>query len=148
MKSDNFKNDVYYSRKDSEDKAGIWSANLGYKFSDKAQLWGAYAKNSKADDFDNSWQAQFDYGIYDDAAKKGNWSVYAAYRKYGANVSFTPTGDGIDRGIKGWEVGANYAIMKNVGLRAIYADGEVIDPNGVKLDADYKKIFGRVEFFW
>ena len=153
MKSDNFaygfSDDVAYhtgySKKLDEDKASIWSVNAGYKFSDKAQLWGAYAVNSKADDLDKSWQAEFDYGNYDDAAKKGNWSVYAAYRKYSDNVSLTPTGDGVARGVKGWEFGANYAIMKNVGLRAIYADGKVIDTTP---KVDYRKIFGRVEFFW
>ena len=153
--SDNFRTDIYgltgansgatfYSKNGDEKKANIWSANLGYNFSDKAKVWGSYANNTKADTEDNAWQAEFDYGNYNDAAKKGNWSVYAAYRRMGTNASLFGTYDGIARGIKGWEVGASYAIMKNVGLRAIYADGDAIGNNKI----DYRKLFGRVEMFW
>ena len=155
LDSDNFRTDsfgrtginsgaVLYSDKGDEDSANIWSANLGYKFSDKAKLWGSYAQNTKADTEDNAWQTEFDYGNYNDAAKKGNWSVYAAYRRMGTNTSLFGTYDGIARGVKGWEVGASYAIMKNVGLRAIYADGEAIGNSNI----DYRKLFGRVEMFW
>ena len=103
----------------------------------------SYAKNSEADVEDKAYQAQFDYGDYSDASKKGQWSVYGAYRKLGANTSLFGTYDGIARGVKGWEVGASYAVMKNVGVRAIYANGETISGK-----QDYKKLFGRVEFFW
>ena len=51
-----------YSKNDKEDDANIWSVNAGYKFGRKAQLWGAYASNTKADYEDNSWQALFKYG--------------------------------------------------------------------------------------
>ena len=155
LDSDNFRVDdngftglgsgaTFYNKDGDEDSASIWSANLGYKFSEKAKLWGSYAKNTKADFQDNAWQAEFDYGDYNNASKKGQWGVYAAYRKMGVNTSLFGTYDGIARGVKGWEVGANYAIMKNVGLRAIYADGEAVDDDNI----DYKKLFGRIEFFW
>ena len=49
------------------DKADIWSVNAGYRFSDRASLWGAYAKNTKAEYQSDAWQAEFDYGTYKDA---------------------------------------------------------------------------------
>ena len=143
LNSDNFRT-LAYSKDGRDDDANIWSANLGYNFSDKAKLWGSYANNIKADYEDNAWQAQFDYGDYNNASKKGQWSVYGAYRKMGRNTSLFGTYDGIARGVKGWEIGASYAIMKNVGLRAIYANGEVIENS----DIDYEKLFGRIEMFW
>ena len=153
--SDNFRTDSYgntgatsgatmYNKNGDEKKANIWSANLGYKFSDKAKVWGSYASNNKADYEDNAWQAEFDYGDYDNASKKGQWGIYAAYRRMAINTSLFGTYDGIARGVKGWEVGVNYAIMKNVGLRAIYADGDAISNSNI----DYRKLFGRVEMFW
>ena len=53
------------------------------------------------------------------------------------------TYDGVQQGTKGWEIGAQYAIFKNVGILAKYFDGEQLD-NG----KDASKLFGRVEFFF
>ena len=126
-----------------ESKAQVWSVNAGYKFSDKATLWGAYANNTKADIEDNAWQAEFDYGTYNDAQDKGSWNVYAAYRKMGRGASFAGTYDGVMLGTKGIEVGAAYAPFKNIGLLVKYFKGETVT-GGV----DAEKLFGRVELFF
>ena len=140
MNSDDF---AAYSNDGKEDNADIWSANLGYKFDAKNTLWGSYANNTKADFQDNAWQIEYDYGTYHDAADKGSWGWYGAYRRLGAGASLMGTYDGVQRGTKGWEIGAQYAIFKNVGLLAKYFDGKTIDG-----DQDASKLFGRVEFFF
>ncbi len=142
IKDEDFRTTLYH-RDTNTNKAAIFSANLGYNFSDKATLWGTYAHNSKADRQKNSWQAQFTYGDYHDAAKKGSWNAYLAYRKLGVNTSMHPTEDGVLHGTKGIEVGAAYAPFKNVGLLVKYFKGEYID-TGI----DAQKFFGRVEFFF
>ena len=139
---DDFKT-IVYSKHGREDTANIWSVNAGYKFSDKANLWGAYAKNTKADYEDYGWQAEMDYGTYGDNPEKGDWNVFAGYRRYGTNVSFAATTDDVLLGAKGWFVGASYAPMKNIGLIARYFNGDYITGGG-----DAEKLFGRVEFFF
>ena len=108
---------------------------------------GAYAKNTKANFEKDSWHAELDYGNYDDASEKGQWSIYGGYRKYGTNVSFAPTEDDALRGTRGWVVGASWAPMKNIGFLAKYFNGKYISAyDGGRGKAE--KIFGRVEFFF
>ncbi|MDY6350005.1 MAG: S-layer homology domain-containing protein [Selenomonas sp.] len=132
-----------YTHNNDEDSADIWSANLGYNFDAKNALWASYANNTKADEQDYAWQVEYDYGNYQDAANKGSWGWYGAYRRLGQNASLMGTYDGVQQGTKGWEIGAQYAIFKNVGILAKYFDGEQLD-NG----KDASKLFGRVEFFF
>ena len=132
-----------YSKSGKEDTANIWSVNAGYKFTEKFGLWGSYANNTKADYEDYSWQTEVDYGNYGDNPEKGDWGVWAGYRRYGTNVSFAATTDDVLIGTKGWFVGAGFAPMKNVGLVARYFNGEYITGGG-----DAEKLFGRVEFFF
>ena len=127
----------------NDDKASIWSLNAGYRFNDKAALWASYAKNSKAAFENNAWQAEFDYGTYEDAKEKGSWGAYIAYRKLGAGVSLAGTYDGVMQGTKGVELGAQYAPFKNIGVLAKYFKGKTISG-----DQDVSKLFGRVEFFF
>ena len=129
-------------------KASIWTVNLGYKFTDLLTLKGAYAQNTKADFEDKSWHAELDYGNYEDASEKGQWSVYAGYRKYGTNVSFVPTDDDTLRGTRGWVVGASWAPFKNIGVQAKYFDGKYITEGIDGGRGKARKIFGRVEFFF
>ena len=161
VKDDDFKNAVFenddgeeytvgnyaYSNNGKEDKANIWTVNLGYKFTELLSVKGAYAQNTKADFEDKSWHAELDYGDYDDASEKGQWAVYAGYRKYGTNVSFAPTEDDALRGTRGWVVGASWAPFKNIGFQAKYFNGKYITASdGGKGKAE--KIFGRVELFF
>ena len=162
IKDDDFKNAIVenddgeevtvpnysYSKNGKTDKANIWTVNLGYNFTDKLYLKGAYAQNTKADFEDKSWHAELGYGDYDDASEKGQWNIYAGYRKYGTNVSFLPTEDDTLRGTRGFVVGAAWAPFKNIGLLVKYFNGKYITaaPNGGHGKAD--KFFGRVEFFF
>ena len=142
IEDDDFKS-ALYAKGGREDKANIWSVNAGYKFGSKAALWGSYANNTKADYEDYGWQAELDYGTYGDNPEKGDWGLWAGYRRYGSNLSFAATTDDVLIGTKGWFVGGAYAPFKNIGLVARYFNGEYITGGG-----DAEKLFGRVEFFF
>ena len=129
-------------------KANIWTVNLGYKFSDLWTLKGAYAQNTKADFEDKSWHAELDYGNYEDASEKGQWLVYAGYRKYGTNVSFAPTEDDALRGTHGFVVGASWAPFQNIGLLVKYFNGKYNADSVNTGRGKAEKIFARVEFFF
>jgi hypothetical protein len=133
----------YYKRDSSTNKAGILTADLGYRFNDKLKITADYARNSKADFEKTSWQAILDYGTYNNAKVKGSWDVYAGYRKYGYNTSLMPTEDETLRGTKGFVIGAAWAPFKNVGLLVKYFNGEN-NYNGRGVD----HFFTRVEFFF
>ena len=131
-----------------EDTADIWSVNAGYKFSNKAQLWGSFAQNTKADVERDSWQALFKYGtIYcggNQNTKKGEWAVWTGYKKYGSNASLWGVNfDDVYAGTHGVVVGASYAPMDRVVMLAKYFKGEYITGDG-----DVERLFGRVEFFY
>lgn len=131
VKDDDLKT-VFYSKGGTEDTANIWSVNGGYRFSDNINLWGAYAKNSKADYENDSWQVQLDFGNYvgDYGISKGDWGLWAGYRRYGTNVSFSPLEDDVMKGTKGWFVGGAYAPMNNFGFFVKYFNGEYISGGG------------------
>ncbi|WP_294160134.1 putative porin [uncultured Selenomonas sp.] len=142
LNSDAFKT-ASYAKGADEDNANIWTANLGYRFDGKNALWGSYANNTTADYDDDAWQVQYDYGNYV-PANKGSWGAYAAYRSMGQNASLCGTYDGVLQGTKGWEIGAQYAVFKNVGLLVKYADGKSIGDGHY----DFNRLFGRVELFF
>ena len=142
-----FQHNTSYNRK-NYNKANIWTVNLGYKFSDLWTIKGAYAQNTKADFEDKSWHAELDYGNYEDASEKGQWSVYAGYRKYGTNVSFAPTEDDALRGTRGFVVGASWAPLQNIGLLVKYFNGKYNADSVNTGRGKAEKIFARVEFFF
>ena len=120
------------------------TAHLGYKFSRKAKIFGAYANNTKADYEDKSWQAQVVYGTYGDRPDKGAWSVWAGYKQLGSNTSLQGINwDNVVLGTKGVFVGGAYAPMKNVAVMAQYFKGPYLEAPG-----DAERLFGRVEFFF
>ena len=129
-----------YKSTGDEDNADIWSANLHYAFDKNVALGGAYAENTKADDYKKAGTVELDYKGAE-LENKGTWGAYAAYRYLGQNVAFDPSYDGAWAGTKGWEVGTNYTLFKNTVASVKYFNGENID-NG----KDAEKLFGRVEF--
>lgn len=142
-KNNDFAN-FFYSDDAESTKASIWSVSLGYRFTDKMVIHGAYARNGKADNEKDAWDVLARYGNYADASEKGQWAVWAGYSKFGSNVGIaSDQTDDIRTGTKGWHIGAAWAPFKNVGLLARYGDGKYIT-GGEK----YRKIFGRVEFFF
>ena len=162
IKDDDFKNATFhndldgsdtiipnysYSKKGTDDTANIWSVNLGYRIG-KAQLWGAYAKNTKADWENKSWQALLRYGdLYgggNQNTHKGQWAVWAGYKYLGSNTSLCGINwDDAYAGTKGFVAGASWAPMDRIILIAKYFKGKYIEGPG-----DAERLFGRVEFFF
>ena len=140
-----------YGNKDDE-KASIWSINLGYKFTPLFKITADYARNGKADFGKNSWQVELRYGNYANASERGQWAVWTGYRKFGLGTSLAgTTEDDILYGYKGWFIGAAYAPFKNVGLIVKYGDNRLADAGRIGAhsgDAKVRHLFGRVEFFF
>ncbi|RGS71067.1 S-layer homology domain-containing protein [Mitsuokella sp. AF21-1AC] len=136
------KGEAYTNGKNDEDNANIWSANLGYNFDNTSRLFAAYANNTTADNLDKSWQVIYNYKGAQ-AANKGSWGAYAAYRYLGTYTSVFGTEDAQKVGAKGWEVGMNYTPFKNVVALAKYFNGKSIDS-----DRDVDTLWGRVQFLF
>jgi hypothetical protein len=131
----------------SDDTIGIWDIGFDYKLTQDLVLGGEYAA-SDADsndvgidsDEEKAYSAQLTYkGAKSDVA--GSYGLWAAYRSIGALSSIAPTYDGADLGTKGYELGVNYMLDKNIMTKVVYFDGENITGGD-----DFKKVFGRVEF--
>lgn len=143
----------YYHAKDKDfkafnrndkDKANIWAVGLGYKFNDKLDLHGSYARNSRAEFQKDSWAIDLRYGNYGDYAEKGDWAVWAGFAKFGVGADIaTDQGDDVLTGERGWHIGAAYAPFKNVGLQIRYANNKVLDSQ-----IKDRHFWGRAEFFF
>lgn len=128
------------------DEANIWSVGAGYKFDKNWNLYGAYAKNEKAESDATAHNIQLNYKGAQ-KANKGSWGAYTAYRYMGQNVAFAPTyetflGNGVNN-VKGWEVGTEYVPFTNVTAAAYYFNGKKLDNNN-----DAELLFGRVNFWF
>ena len=138
-----FKDVATYSNGTSKsDDANIWSVGAGYKFDHNWDLFGAFAQNTEADNYDTAHNIQLSYKG-SDIANKGTWGAYAAYRYLGENVALMPTYDTFQTNTKGWEVGATYVPFKNVYTAVEYFDGK-----NLATDRDAETLFGRVSFFF
>lgn len=132
--------------------AKIIEAGLGYKFTDKLALSGAYAKNLGDKNFelvdlnkdDDAYSVELKYrGAEVD--RPGSYGIWAAYRKLGALAVITPTYDGAQRGYHGLEVGAEAALAKNVIGSVIYFNANA---NANESDDKLHRVYGAVEFFF
>ena len=144
FESDLFKH-VDGFKKDA-DEANIWSVGAGYKFDKNWNLYGAYAKNEKAEADATAHNIQLNYKGAQ-KANKGSWGAYTAYRYMGQNVAFAPTYEtflsaGVNN-VKGWEVGTEYVPFTNVTAAAYYFNGKKLDN-----DQDAELLFGRVNFWF
>ena len=141
FQSDIFRN-AAYTRTMDDDDANIWEVASGYRFDKNFGITAAYLKNETADFFKHSHVVHLDYkGSKKD--DKGSWGAYASYRYQGGNVSLDGANDGAMFNTKGWEIGAQYTLMRNIQLKAIYFNGEKLEDG-----KDAEKLFGRVEFFF
>ena len=134
--------DKYNNGTSKSDDANIWSVGAGYKFDHNWDLFGAFAQNTEADNYDTAHNIQLSYKGTD-VANKGTWGAYAAYRYLGQNVALMPTYDTFQTNTKGWEVGASYVPFKNVYTALEYFDGK-----DLATDRDANTLFGRVSYFF
>ncbi len=133
-----------------EDAQNIWDLGLGYKFSDLLALNGAYAWDTTADEEyvghgnKRAWSVELDYRGAD-AADKGSYGIFAAYRHLGKAAVWAPTYDALDAGRKGWEFGLDYVPFKNVMATFKYSLGKTL---GDAPTANANKFFTEVNFFF
>jgi len=127
----------------NEDKNGIWDLGVNYKFDKNWAAYAAYAKSSadKADQ-DKAYSIEVDWKGAD-AAVKGSYGVFAAYRYLGSNAAIYPTYDAMGSGNKGWEFGASYVPFTNVMGTLKYYTGKTVDSNDKTTT-----LWGTVELFF
>ena len=153
-----FANKEYFSRiyNDNDKKAAnIWEVGLGWQFDKNFNLNGSYAWNSATDEGANNnllrsqkhaWSVELDYKGAD-AADKGSWGAFVAYRKLGWDALWAPTYDAIGAGQKGVELGFDYVPMKNFMATFKYFVGKDMNPGGID-DNDANKFFTELNFFF
>ncbi len=113
-----------------DDDINIWNIGLGYKFTKKLELTGAYAR-SDADvesKEKQSYAFQLNYAGAK-ATKPNSWGAFLAYRHLGQSSTIHSTyreNGAMCGGEKGWEIGASYTFAKNILGKAQYFRGEQI----------------------
>lgn len=110
----------------------IVDLGVGYAFDKNVKLTGDYAwgpsQNLKDNAANNAYSIQLNYKGAD-AADAGSWGAYVAYRQLAPFATLVPTYDfkaaydGFYT-LKGWEIGADYAIEKNIVASAKYFNGK------------------------
>ncbi|MDD6120526.1 MAG: putative porin [Selenomonadaceae bacterium] len=134
-------------KKGLTDQADIWMVKTGYKFDNTSALNGFYAENHDADNFEKAYSAEYDYKGAQ-AANKGTWGAWVAYRYLGAFADPFSTFDAVKTNQKAWEIGANYTPFKNVVAQVRYAKGKNINDSNWYNNHDVSNVFGRVNFFF
>jgi len=124
--------------------ANVWEVGLGYKFTPTVALHGAYARSSYDSDSKDkkAYNVQLNYKGAD-AAHKGSFGIFAAYRYLGQHTVLAPTYDEMTGDQKGWDFGFNYALQKNIVGTLAYYTGKQIST-----DKNNSTLFGQVEFFF
>ena len=129
----------------NDEQCNIWSVGLGYRFDKNTRLSGAYAKNTSGDletKFRQSWNVQFDYKGAN-PKQQGSWGAFLAYRHLGNFVSLVPTYNSMGGGQKGFNVGVQYTLLKNVLTMFEYYTGK-----SLTTDKRQDTIFARAEIYF
>lgn len=146
LSSDAFKSVPSYSNSkdvaDREDSAQIWSLGAAYRFDRNWNLEGAYAENTKADNFKTAHNIQLSYKGAN-RANAGSWGMYAAYRYLGENVAVNSTYDTFLNNTKGWDFGVDYTPLKNTYAAVWYFDGKQLAN-----DKSAKVLYGRLSYYF
>ena len=142
--SDVFKNIQNYRNNATTDKAQISSMGGQYTFDKNVALAGSYAKNTKADNFNESHNIEIDYKGAD-TKSKGSWGAFVAYRYLGQNVSLMPTYDTARaaNNEKGLDLSASYIPYTNVLTTLGYFTGKDLATN-----KNAETLYARVSCFF
>ena len=132
----------------------VVDAGVSYAFDKNVKATFDYAratefKDKQGDSHKDAYSIEVDYKGAN-AADKGSWGAYVAYRSLSPYAAFTATYDhvsGFDglASLKGWEIGADYAFAKNIVATAKYFNGKDVLLN------DKDKVTGvwsRVDFLF
>jgi hypothetical protein len=131
------------------DEANIWGVKAGYKFSKNVGVNGFYTQNHDADSNYQNKAASLEVD-YKGAQQenKGTWGAWVAYRHLGRSAMVKSTYDVIDTGYKGWEIGGNYTLFKNVVATLRYGNEKELTRLSNDSAHKVQNFFGRVEFFF
>ena len=132
----------------------VWDAGVGYAFDKNVKVTADYAQG-------NSWENdRFSKAAYSfqlnykgaNAADKGSWGAYVAYRSLTPIAAMQATYDhkkGVDgyKSLKGWEIGADYAWAKNIVSTFKYFNGKDTDSDQSGQDR-VTGVWSRVDFLF
>ena len=124
--------------------AGVWTVGASYNFGGNLTLKGAYARNTKAQEFKKAYNIELAYKGAN--REKGSWGAGVAYRYVGQNVGIAPTYDSYWDGRpnkKGVEFYATWSPFKNTLTEVHYLTGKTLDTK-----KDTQTFVGRVSFFF
>ena len=135
------------------DPLHFYGAGITYRPVSTVYLSGGYWRNNSQETDEIKKEHLKSYNIelgYKGAEPedRGSFGIYAAYRYIGGAGTIAPTYDGAMWNTKGWEVGGQYTVWKNVVGTLIYFNGDQIfsaEPEG---KTGMNKFFGRVEFLF
>ena len=136
------------------DDDAIWTVGLGFDLAKDLKLTGTYLRsdvdtvtvdNVKYNDVDKDGYVVGLAYKGAKAAKAGSWGMNASYYDQGAGTVVAHTMDGIyfDEGFKGYSVGANYALAKNIVAGVTYYDLESKEAKGTP---DAQTLWSQVVF--
>ncbi len=142
FRSDDFQSLPGYKK--NEKNANVWAVGTRYTFGGKVTLGGAYASNTKADEFKRSWYAGLQYAGADKKTP-GSWGLGAHYRYVGQNTSLAPTYDtfAMRTNKKGVDIGLSWTPLYNTRVEFGYFFGKTLDTR-----EDDKTFFGRASWFF
>ena len=136
------------------DDDAIWTVGLGFDLAKDLKLTGTYLRS----DVDTVKVDNVDYKDVDKdgyvvglaykgakASQAGSWGLNATYYNQGAGTVVAHTMDGIyfDEGFKGYSVGANYTLAKNIVAGVTYYDLESKEAKGTP---DAQTLWSQVVF--
>ena len=125
------------------DSTNVYVLKAGYQFLPTLNANAWYAKGSESR-WDQTKAAALEVNYKGaEAENKGSFGAWVAYRHLGKDADLLHDYDALRRGQKGFELGANYTLFKNVVLTGRYGWGKTIE-GGDKVS----NAFGRVEFLF
>ena len=115
----------------------VWTAGFDYHISDDFTFGGIYSGGSakitkqaqtlagESTDETKSYSVQLTYG-HPEIEEKNNLTSWIAYRQAGRVGSYNPAFHGVGFGERGFEIGAQYRILKDLSCEVTYFNGEKI----------------------
>ncbi|WKJ89045.1 putative porin [Methylomonas montana] len=104
--------------------SGDYAKNIGFDQEQVSRLYG-----SSVDAKTTAWQFRADFG-WPKAEVAGHWNVFAAYKYVGRDSvldAFTDSDFHLGgTNVKGWFIGGNYGLMKNVWLTGRWLSADII----------------------
>lgn len=139
---------------DGNDSYKVVDAGLGYAFDKNVKATFDYARGNEPEKYGfskDAYSAQVSYKGAD-AAQKGSWGAYVAYRSLSPIAAMQATYDQKNgyyglRSLKGWELGADYAWAKNIVSTLKFFTGKDTDSR-VSGEDKVTGVWSRVDFLF